>query len=119
MNLFKRWLWPRSVRSDAMSLYKIGLSCGERKDLAGAMSAYTLAIELPDTPDDVKAMSLYNRALILAAEGANEKALADLRVVMEMPVSLHVIKLAAKRRLERLQNRQDAAVRLSGRSATH
>jgi len=118
MNVFKRWLWPRSVRSDAMSHYKRGLACGESKDLKGALSAYTSAIELPDAPDDVKAMALYNRALILVAEGAIEKALADLKVVMELPVPLHVIKLAARRRLERLQHRRDAAARLNGRSAT-
>jgi tetratricopeptide (TPR) repeat protein len=117
MNQFKRWLWPRSVRSDALSLYKRGLACGECKDSKGALGAYTSAIELADAPDDVKAMALYNRALILAADGAAEKALADLRAVMELPVPLHNIKLAARRRLERLQNRQDSAARQNRRPA--
>jgi tetratricopeptide (TPR) repeat protein len=118
MNVFNHWLWPRSVRSDAMSRYKKGLACGEMKDSKGAMIAYTSAIELPGAPDDVKAMALYNRALILAADGAVDRAIADLQVVMEMPVPLHVIKVAAKRRLERLQNRQETAARHTGRPAT-
>jgi|SRR5690349_2441215 tetratricopeptide (TPR) repeat protein len=116
MDLFKRWLWPHSVRGDAMSLYKKGLACSEGKDLTRAMEAYTSAIELPDTPDDVKAMALYNRALVLAASGAIDKALVDLELVMELPVPLHVIKLAARRRLERLKNRRDGASRQAGQT---
>jgi hypothetical protein len=108
MNLFKRWLWPHSVRSDALSLYKQGLVCSENKNAKGAMQAYTLAIELPNSPDDVKAMALYNRALVLAAGGAIDQALADLEVVMELPAPLHAVKLAARRRLERLRNRRDS-----------
>jgi hypothetical protein len=115
MNLFKRWLWPHSARSDAISLYKKGLTRSEQKDVMGAMDAYTLAIELPDAPDDVKAMALYNRALILAANGAIDKALTDLQVVMDLPLPLHEIKLAARRRLERLKNRCEAAARQAGR----
>jgi tetratricopeptide (TPR) repeat protein len=117
MNLFKRWLWPHSVRSDAMSLYKQGLACGERNDFKGAKHAYTLAIKLPDAPDDVKAMALYNRALLLAASGAIDQAVADLQIVMELPSSLHTIKLAARRRLERLKNRREAFARSAGRPA--
>jgi len=117
MNLFKRWFWPRSARSDAMSLYKKGLTCSERKDLTGALHAYTLAIESPDAPEDVKAMALYNRALVLAANGAVEEAEGDLQVVMNLPVPLHAIKLAAKRRLERLKHRGEAAIsRQAGRT---
>jgi hypothetical protein len=54
MNLFKRWLWPRSSRSDAISLYEKGLACGEQKDSIGAMNAYTSAIELSHGSDDVR-----------------------------------------------------------------
>jgi tetratricopeptide (TPR) repeat protein len=114
MNLFKRWLWPHSVRSDAMSLYKRGLTCAESKDSAGALEAYTSAIDLPGVPADVKAMALYNRALVLAANGAVDQALADLEIVLELPVPLHVIKLAARRRLERLRHRRAAAARQPG-----
>lgn len=109
MNFFKRWLWPHSVRTDAMLLYKKGLMYAERKDFAAATSAYTSAIEQPSVPDDLKAMALYNRALILAADGAIDKARADLQIVLEMPVPLHDVKVAARRRLERLQNRQNKA----------
>jgi hypothetical protein len=94
-----------------MSLYKLGLARTEKKDSTGAMSAYTSAIELPEAPEDVKAMALYNRALLFAAAGKADQALADLEAVMAMPVPLHDVKLAARRRLERLQNRQDAAAR--------
>ena len=80
------------------------------------MNAYMSAIQLPNAPDDVKAMALYNRALLLAIEGKTAKARADLEAVMEMPISLHDVKLAARRRLERLQHRQDAAARRNRRS---
>jgi hypothetical protein len=115
MKFFTRWLWPHSARSDAISLYKKGLACSEQKDVTGAMDAYTLAIELPDVPDDVKAMALYNRALVLAANGAVDKALTDLQVVMDLPFPLHEIKLAARRRVERLKSRCEAAARQVGR----
>jgi tetratricopeptide (TPR) repeat protein len=118
MNLFRRWLWPRSPRSDAVSLYKEGLAHGEKKDFRGALSAYTSAIEQSDAPDDVRAMALYNRALILATDGNTEKALADLRAVIEMPILLPIVKLAARRRIERLQHRRDAVARTNRPSVT-
>jgi tetratricopeptide (TPR) repeat protein len=118
MSFISRWFWPRSVRSEALSLYKGGLACAEKEDSKAAMDAYTAAIELPDAPDDVKAMALYNRALLFAAAGRTDKALADLQTVMEMPMPMHGIKLAARRRLERLHHRQEAAARADQRSTT-
>jgi hypothetical protein len=118
VNLFRRWFWPRSTRNEALSLYKLGMARTEKKDPTGAMYAYTSAIELPGAPDDVKGMALYNRALLFAAAGKTGKALADLEAVMEMPVPLHDVKLAARRRLERLQHRQDAAARTNPRSTS-
>lgn len=117
MDFFKRWLWPHSVRGDAMTLYRQGLASAEKKDCKAAKAAYTLAIKSPDTPDDVKAMALYNRALILAANGAVEDAVADLQIVMNLPGTLHTIKGAARRRLERLTNRRDAVEKPAGRPA--
>jgi hypothetical protein len=109
MNLFRRWFWPRSIRNEALSLYKLGLARAEKEDPTGAMNAYTSAIEQPTAPDDVKAMALYNRAILYAAGGNREKALADLQAIMGMPTPLRGVKQAARRRLERLQHRQDAA----------
>ncbi len=111
MNLIRRWFWPRSIRQEVLSLYKLGIVRTERADATGALNAFTSAIEQPDAPDDVKAMALYNRALLLAARGNTDKALADLQVIMAMPIPLHDVKLAARRRLERLQHRRDAAAR--------
>lgn len=105
MNLFRRWIWPRSVRGKGLSLYKEGLACAEKQDVKGAMDAYTLTVDLACVPDDVKGMALYNRALLFAAEGNTVKALADLKAVIELPFPLRDVKLAAKRRLERLQHR--------------
>jgi hypothetical protein len=116
VNLFRRWFWPRSVRKEGLALYKLGMACTDKQDPQGAMDAYTSVIELPDAPDDVKAMALYNRALLFAAEGKTQKASADLEAVMKMPIPPHGVKLAAKRRLERLQHRQDAAARPNRRS---
>jgi len=118
VNLFRRWFWPRSIRNEGLALYKLGMARTEKRDPQGAMDAYTSAIELADAPDDVKAMALYNRALLFAAEGKTEKASADLAAVMKMPIPLHGVKLAAKRRLERLQHRQDAATRPDRRSTS-
>jgi hypothetical protein len=112
MKLFTWWIWPRSVRSESMSLYKEGMVRAEKHDMKGAMAAYTAAIELPDAPDDVKAMALYNRALLLAAAGNTQLALADLKIIMDSPISQRDIKVAARRRLDRLQHRLAAAARV-------
>ena len=73
------------------------------------MAAYTSAINLDDAPKDVKAMALYNRALLFAAQGDSSKAVADLNAIMAMPIRVRGVTVAAKRRLERLHHRQDAA----------
>jgi tetratricopeptide (TPR) repeat protein len=117
MNLFKRWFWPRSNRSEMLSFYKKGMACAEKDDSQGAMSAYTTAIEHAGASEDVKAMALYNRALLFAAEGNNDRALADLTAVMEIPLPLYEIKLAARRRLERLRHRLTATARVKPTSA--
>jgi hypothetical protein len=95
-----------------LSFYKKGMGCAEKHDSQGAMSAYTTAIEHAGTSDDVRAMALYNRALLFAAKGDTDQALADLTAVMEMPLPLQEIKLAARRRLERLRHRLTAAARV-------
>jgi hypothetical protein len=117
MNFFQRWFWPQSARSEAVSHYKKGLVCSEKNDARGAMDAYTSAIESHDIPDDVKAMALYNRALLLTASGAVDKALADLHFVMNLPAALQTVKLAARRRLERMKNRRNAAAQQAGRAS--
>ena len=94
-----------------LSLYKKGMACAEKNDSQGAMSAYTAAIERPDATEDVKAMALYNRALLFAADGNTGRALADLNAVMDMPIALPDVKLAARRRLDRLKHRVTAAAR--------
>src|SRR5438552_18451942 len=111
MSLFRRWFLPRSIRNEVLALYKLGMARTDKEEPKGAMQAYTSAIEQPDAPDDVKAMALYNRAILFAAGGNTDKALADLQAIMHMPAAAHAVKLAAKRRLERLQHRHDAAAR--------
>ena len=73
------------------------------------MNAYTSAIDRPGAPNDIRAMALYNRALLFAAMGNTNMALADLREVMELPILQRDIKVAARRRVDRLQNRMTAA----------
>ena len=118
MNLFKWWIWPRTVRSDVMSLYKEGIALAEKHDAKGAMAAYTSAIERTDAPDDVKAMALYNRALLFAAGGNTQLALADLNTIMALPIPQRDVKLAARRRLDRLQHRLAAVARVHRPSTT-
>jgi hypothetical protein len=117
MNLFRRWFWPRSIRNEVLSLYKLGMARAEKDDRTGAMEAYTSAIEQTNAPNDVRAMALYNRALLYAAGGNTDQAVADLQAIMGMPTPLRGVKQAARRRLERLQHRQDAAARPLGPSA--
>jgi hypothetical protein len=102
MNLFKWWHNRRSIRREAFSLYRQGLTRAEKHDPDGAMAAYTSAINLDDAPKDVKAMALYNRALLFAAQGDSSKAVADLNAIMAMPIRVRGVTVAAKRRLERL-----------------
>jgi hypothetical protein len=117
MNLLRRWLWPGSVRNEVLSLYRQGMARAEKKDSKGAKIAYTSAIEQPDAPADVKAMALYNRALF-AADGKSDNAFADLNAIMEMPIPLQDVKLAARRRLDRLQHRRDTAERSNRHSSS-
>ena len=109
MKLLGWHLWPRSARTEALSLYKEGLTRAEKHDSKGAMVAYTSAIDRPGAPNDIRAMALYNRALLLAAAGNTKLALADLREVMELPILQRDIKVAARRRVDRLQHRMAAA----------
>jgi hypothetical protein len=109
MNLFNWWHGWRSIRREALSLYREGLALAEKHDSDGAMAAYTAVINLGDAPQDVKAMALYNRALLFAAQGDSSKAAADLNAIVAMPTPVRGVTVAAKRRLERLQHREDAA----------
>ena len=92
-----------------MHLYRLGLARDKKGDSAGAIAAYSSAISLDNAPDDVKAMALYNRALLFDAQGDHSKAAADLNAIMVMPTSVRGVTDAARRRLERLQHRQDVA----------
>lgn len=92
-----------------MHHYCVGLRRDKKGDSEGAMAAYSEAINLEAIPDDVKAMALYNRALLFAAKGEPDNAAADLNAIMAMPSPVRGVTDAAKRRLERLQRRQDAA----------
>ena len=109
MKLFQWLIGRHSVRSTAMSRYKRGLARVAKRDPLGAMDAFTSAIELPNAPDDVKAMAMYNRALLLAGTGDAANAIADLNAVMTMPAALRSIKVAAKRRLDRMQRQKDSS----------
>ena len=97
------------MRSEAMYHYRLGLARDKKGDSEGAIAAYSSAISLDNAPDDVKAMALYNRALLFDAQGDHSKAAADLNAIMVMPTSVRGVTDAARRRLERLQRRQDAA----------
>jgi hypothetical protein len=105
MNILKWIGWWQSARGSAMSSYKRGLWRTKTNDPQGAMSDFTAAIEQRDVPADVKAMALYNRALLFAATHDTQKADNDLKAVLAIASPLPEIKLAARRRLERVRNR--------------
>ena len=83
-------------------------------DSDAAIAAYSSAISTANAPDDVTAMALYNRALLFAARGENHNAATDLKAIMVMPTSVRGVTDAAKRRLERLRRRKDAAESAQG-----
>jgi hypothetical protein len=109
---FLSWLSSRrSVRVVALSHYKRGLAHTKRHDVPGALAEFSAAIDEPNSPIDVKAMALYNRALLFAAAEDQSKAVADLQAVLAATAPLPDIKRAAKRRLERIENRRDVNAR--------
>jgi hypothetical protein len=102
---FIKWLFGgRSARSVALSLYKRGLMCIKKHDQRGAMEGFTAAIESPGAPDDLRAMALYNRALLFAALDKFSDAVDDLNAILEMAHPLREIKVAARRRLDRMRH---------------
>jgi hypothetical protein len=109
MNLFKWLFGGRSARSTALSLYKRGLKCTKKHDQHGAMEGFTAAIESPGAPDDLRAMALYNRAILFAALDKFSEAVDDLNAVLAMADPLREIKLAARRRLDRMQHQRSVA----------
>lgn len=114
---FIRYLFGgRSARSVALSLYKRGLKCTKKNDPQGAMESFTAAIDSPGAPDDLRAMALYNRALLLAALDKYSAAVADLNAVLAMTDALREIKLAARRRLDRMLHQRSVLNSLSGQS---
>jgi hypothetical protein len=114
MSLVK-WLFSgRSRRSIALSLYKRGLRCIKKHDQHGAMGGFTAAIESPGAPDDLRAMALYNRALLFAALDKFSEAVDDLNAILAMADPLREIKLAARRRLDRMRHQRSVASSSTG-----
>lgn len=104
------WLNRGSAgRRATMASYKQGLGLAASNNASAAIEAYTAAIEHDEAPEDVIAMALYNRALLLAASSTPERAIADLKIVRAMPNAPFSVKVAAKRRLGRMQHQTDVA----------
>jgi hypothetical protein len=111
------WLFRRrSARSIALSLCKRGIKRTKTHDQTGAMKDFTGAIESPGAPDDLRAMALYNRALLFAAADNASAAVDDLNAVLAMPDSLREIKLAVRRRLDRMQHQHTVGVNTAAES---
>jgi hypothetical protein len=109
MGLIKWLFGGRSARSAALSLYKRGLRCTKKHDQHGAMEGFTAAIESPGAPEDLRAMALYNRALLFAALDKFSEAVDDLNAILGMADPLREIKLAARRRLDRMRHTRTVA----------
>jgi hypothetical protein len=109
MKLIKWLFGNRSARSVALSLYKRGLKCITKHDQSGALDDFTAAIESPGAPDDLRAMALYNRALLFAALDKFSEAVDDLNAILTMAEPLREIKLAARRRLDRMRHQRSVA----------
>ena len=105
MNFFKWLTRGNSVHDVVLSLYKRGLASAMNHDPKGARDAYTAAIDMRDAPADLRAMALYNRALLYAAAKEIPKAIQDLNVVLAMKAPLHMVKSAARQKLDRMQRR--------------
>jgi hypothetical protein len=73
------------------------------------MTNFTATVESPGAPDDLRAMALYNRALLFTAADNFSAAVDDLNAVLAMQDPLREIKLAARRRLDRMQHQRTVA----------
>jgi hypothetical protein len=78
------------------------------------MEGFTAAIESPGAPDDLRAMALYNRALLFAALDKFSEAVDDLNNILVMADPLRDIKLAARRRLDRMRHQRSVASSSTG-----
>ena len=96
-----------SKRHKALSIYKRGMAKAQKQDHRGALADYTTVIDMADAPRDVAAMALYNRALVYTAVEEVAQGTEDLRAVIEMPEAPEHIKTEARRRLARLQKRDE------------
>lgn len=100
---FSGWLGGLfSIRGKALSLYQRGMAKAEKHNHTGAIHDYDAALAVADSPKDVRAMTLYNRALVFAAMGDQQKATADLQLVLAMEESLVNIKTMARQKLARM-----------------
>ncbi|MCU0961272.1 MAG: hypothetical protein MUF48_14340 [Pirellulaceae bacterium] len=105
MGLISRVFGSFSSRGKAMALYKRGMQKATDRDLDGAIEDYTAVVDLKRAPPDVIAMALLNRALAYSRLHADEKATADLDLVISMPGATRQVVDAAHEKLHRMRRR--------------
>lgn len=101
---FIRWFKNRlSGRYQAISLYRQGMKHAQRHDHQLAIADYSRVIDMAAVPADLRSMALYNRALVYDALGDTPHAIADLRVVLEMPGVTTQVRIETHRKLVRME----------------
>ena len=78
-----------------------------KHDLDGAIKDYSACIDTSDAPPDVAAMAMYNRAIAYAAAKDTDRALSDLKTVLEMKELPTNIKTAADEKLKKIIRRSN------------
>ena len=95
-----------SPKSQAMTLYKSGMSKADKRDPEGAIQDYTEAIKVSGCPEEIKAMATYNRGVAYAATGEEEKGMDDLNAVIRMDGAEKKVKEMASQKLKRMEKRR-------------
>lgn len=101
-----KWLQRfTSARGRAQALYESGMLKAKQEDYAGAVKDYSVALESSDLPTDLTAMLRFNRALAYSMLKQEDKANADLKLVLGTSGAPARIVSAAREKLERIRRR--------------
>ncbi len=99
-------LFSRSGRDEQVLLQGLAHAKAKRPDKA--IEIYDTLLKAEGTTGSTRARALFNRALAYSASDDDEKALADLQQVLNLPDLPDNVQSAARSQLARVKRRSDA-----------